>query len=141
MPSGLQSLATRLSNYFVANFDSHITIPVQLALWRGQGETIADILSTFDLTEEDWAVSSTILGMPNETPVRIVPGTYSYSSRYTVTITDTNFTMNYGGRNYSGNYMVIGNILVLKTTSAGSFVFTVVNNALRDREGDLWRRQ
>jgi len=142
MPSNLQSIATRLSNYYAANYGTAVNEPIQLALWREQRESISDIAAIYNFTAEDWTTSSNILGLPPP-PIDPIPaGTYSYSSRYSVTINGNNFTMNWEDSIYRGTYIRIDNAIILKATS-GDYkgVFTIVNNGIQDRDGDLWRRR
>ena len=140
MPAGLRSIAAKLSNYHAENFDKDTGRIIQLALWREQRESIADIASIFDFSEKEWSDSSYILGV-SDVHARVVPGTYSYNSSYTVGITGDGFAMSWEGNTYRGTYMVIGNTLILKSTEGKKFIFTIVNNAIQDREGDNWPRR
>jgi len=143
MPASLQSLAVRLSNYYAINYINETGPSIQLALWRGQGETLVNIAGIYNFTLENWSASSNILGLPVIPPRPVASGTYSYSSSYTVTITADGFTMNWGGQTYRGVYIVVEDVLILKPVmgDSGLFAFTIVNNGLQDDEGDLWRRR
>jgi len=144
MPSDLQSISSKLSSYYVANFGKNITKPVQLALWRAQGESVADIAGVIGFTEDEWKTSSGILGVIDPPSVLFIPGTYSYSSKYAVTFSGNNFVMVWENRTYNGTYITIANTLILQASSEdfGTRVFTVYSStAIQDKDGDLWSRR
>jgi len=141
MPANLRTMSTSLSTYYAANFGRNIFSVIQLALWRNQGENVLDIINTINFTFDDWQASSALLGITDPPPVNIVSGTYSYSSMYTLTITGSSFTMNWGGTNYTGTYFVIGNNLALQATNGTLFGFLVNSpTELMDADRDIWRR-
>jgi len=144
MPSGLQSISQRLSRYYADNFGRDVFSTIQLAVWRHQGETAAEIADVYYFTEDDWAASSGILGVADSPTIR-ASGTYSYSSDYTVILTDGNFSMTWGDLEYSGTYITIGNTLILWADwgdYTGTDIFTVNSvNAIQDEDGDTWRRR
>jgi hypothetical protein len=61
MPSGLQSISSKISRYENDNFGNDLVIPIQLALWRAQGHSRAAIARKFDFTDNDWEIATLIL--------------------------------------------------------------------------------
>jgi hypothetical protein len=61
MPSGLQSISLKISRYENDHFDDDLTIPIQVALWRSQGENRTTILKKFRFTDADWEIATKIL--------------------------------------------------------------------------------
>jgi len=61
MPSNLQSISSKISRYENDNFDVDLVVPIQLALWRSQGQSRAAIAEKFDFTDADWEIATRIL--------------------------------------------------------------------------------
>jgi hypothetical protein len=61
MPSGLQSIAAKISRYENDHFDDDVMVPVQLAVWRAQGESRAAIARKYPFTNDDWEIAAIIL--------------------------------------------------------------------------------
>jgi hypothetical protein len=61
MPSGIQTIASKISRYMADNFDDDLIIPVQLALWRSQGQSRLAISEKFDFDSSDWEIATRII--------------------------------------------------------------------------------
>jgi hypothetical protein len=61
MPSGFQSIASKISRYENDNFDKDLVTPIQVALWRAQGHSRATIATKFSFTNNDWEIATIIL--------------------------------------------------------------------------------
>jgi hypothetical protein len=61
MPSGLQSISSKISRYENDNFNDNLVVPIQLALWRSQGQSRAAIARKFNFTDADWEIATRIL--------------------------------------------------------------------------------
>jgi hypothetical protein len=61
MPSGFQSIASKISRYENDNFGKSLVVPIQLALWRAQGQSRANIAEKFSFNNDDWEIATRIL--------------------------------------------------------------------------------
>ena len=63
IPAAIAGIASTISKYAANNFDSDddYTAAMQLAVWRTQGNTRAEISDKFDFTDADWDLSTTIM--------------------------------------------------------------------------------
>lgn len=63
IPAGIAGIASKMSRYAADNFDSDLdaTIAMQLALWRIQGNTRAEISKKFNFDNKDWDLSTVIM--------------------------------------------------------------------------------
>ena len=61
MPSGLQSISSKISRYEADHPGENLVVPIQLALWREQGWNLKSITEKFDFTNADWAIATRIL--------------------------------------------------------------------------------
>jgi hypothetical protein len=61
MPSDIQTISSKISRYMADKFDDDLTIPIQLALWRSQGQSRSDIFEKFDFDDSDWEIATGII--------------------------------------------------------------------------------
>ena len=138
MPSDLQRVSSTLSRYNATNSNRNFTA-MQLALWRSQGNSALDIMENYSFTQEDWNASSNILGIVEVNYA--LSGTYAYNHMYSFSISESSFSLNWGGTIYTGAYSRISNVLLLQPSGRRPFIFLVNNsNELMDMEDDIWRR-
>jgi len=60
-PAGLIDISSKISRYMADNFDDDEITAVQIALWRSQGNTRAEIASHFRFDDDDWNLSTRII--------------------------------------------------------------------------------
>lgn len=61
MPSGIQTISSKISIYMADKFGENLTIPIQLALWRSQGQSRSAIFKKFDFDDSDWEIATRII--------------------------------------------------------------------------------
>jgi hypothetical protein len=61
IPSGIQSISSKISRYMADKFDKDIVIPIQLALWRSQGQSWSSISQKFNFDDSDWEIATKII--------------------------------------------------------------------------------
>ncbi|MDR1654623.1 MAG: hypothetical protein LBR96_01395 [Treponema sp.] len=61
MPSGIQTISSKISRYMADKFDEDITIPIQLALWRSQEQSWEAISEKFIFDDSDWEIATRIM--------------------------------------------------------------------------------
>jgi hypothetical protein len=61
MPSGIQTISSKISRYMADKFDEDSVIPIQLALWRSRGQSRSAIFEKFDFDDSDWEIATRII--------------------------------------------------------------------------------
>jgi hypothetical protein len=131
--------STRYSGVF-AVASNGTTVGVELAENRTYLFQVRDINTLIDPDGDAWVRQGTAPASGAGTFV----GTYSYGSNYAITLTDTGFTMNWGGTTSSGIYVWSSNgtITPILPDNNTSYEFKIRDaNTLIDKDGDPWVRQ
>lgn len=75
------------------------------------------------------------------TRVTSLSGTFNCGRNYTITFTNTNFSLQFGSNNFTGTYIISGINLILNRTDGVNLRWVIVSrDVVRDHDGDTWRR-
>jgi len=61
IPSAIVAISSSISRYIADNFELDLTLPVQIAVWRTQGHSQAEISAKLSFTGADWEIATTII--------------------------------------------------------------------------------